>query len=341
MMQIVRELDEGLWRDFVDNHPQGNIFHSPELYQVFQSTKMHNPELWAATGQAGNVLALFLPVQISMANHLPRSLTTRAVAYGSVLADCSPAGDAALAFLLDAYNRSVDRSVLFTELRNISDLGEKQGLLRESHFLYEDHLNYLIPLDRPPDEVFQNIGKRTRNHLRRELRKGVVTIEEISRKDQLPLSYNLLRQTYINAKVPLSDPSLFEAAFNILHPQGNIKFLLAKMEGEYVATAIHLLYKHTIYGWYGGLNRDYNYSYANELLTWHILNWGAQNGFRLFDFGGAGKPNQIYGVRDFKAKFGGTLVNFGRNICTHQPLRFKISQVGYQLLQKFFLIEVF
>jgi len=28
---------------------------------------------------------------------------------------------------------------------------------------------------------------------------------------------------------------------------------------------------------------------------------------------GAGKPSEKYGVRDFKAKFGGNLVNFGRN----------------------------
>lgn len=40
-------------------------------------------------------------------------------------------------------------------------------------------------------------------------------------------------------------------------------------------------------------------------------------------------------MRDFKAKFGGDLVNFGRNICVHAPLRLKFSVTGYQLVRRF------
>ena len=71
------------------------------------------------------------------------------------------------------------------------------------------------------------------------------------------------------------------------------------------------------------------------MLTWGILEWGAKNGYSLYDFGGAGKPDEKYGVRDFKAKFGGELVNFGRNICVHSPRLLKISKLGYQLLRRF------
>jgi dTDP-D-glucose 4,6-dehydratase len=74
---------------------------------------------------------------------------------------------------------------------------------------------------------------------------------------------------------------------------------------------------------------------ANELLKWHILHWGAENGYRVYDFGGAGKPDEPYGVRDFKAKFGGELVNFGRNICIHAPTRLKLSQAGYRLFRQY------
>ena len=37
---------------------------------------------------------------------------------------------------------------------------------------------------------------------------------------------------------------------------------------------------------------------------WHTLDWGAEDGYSLNNFGGAGKPDEEYGVRDFKAKFG-------------------------------------
>ena len=68
---------------------------------------------------------------------------------------------------------------------------------------------------------------------------------------------------------------------------------------------------------------------------WHILEWGANHAYKIYDFGGAGKPDEEYGVRDFKAKFGGTLVNYGRNKCIHSPLAMKFSEYGYSLLRKF------
>lgn len=35
-------------------------------------------------------------------------------------------------------------------------------------------------------------------------------------------------------------------------------------------------------------------------------------GCTTFDFMGAGKPNKPYGVREFKKRFGGELVEYGR-----------------------------
>ena len=135
--------------------------------------------------------------------------------------------------------------------------------------------------------------------------------------------------------MPLSDFSLFEATFRYLRPQGMAKFFMAQVNDTYIGTSIVLLYKDIIYGWYAGACRDYSAYKAGDLLNWHVLEWGAAHGFNCFDFGGAGKPDEDYGPRKFKAKFGGTLVNFGRNICVHQPVALKLSKVGYQLTRRF------
>ena len=71
-----------------------------------------------------------------------------------------------------------------------------------------------------------------------------------------------------------------------------------------------------------------------ELLTWHVFAWSARNGYRLYDFGGAGKPDEEYGVRDFKAKFGGELVSYGRNVCVHAPVLLQASRLGYSLARR-------
>jgi len=81
--------------------------------------------------------------------------------------------------------------------------------------------------------------------------------------------------------------------------------------------------------------REFSAYRTNDLLVWHALEFGSQNRFRIFDFGGGGKPDEEYGVRDFKAKFGGTLVNYGRHMKIHSPLRLKLSREGYQLMRRF------
>ena len=54
-MKIVRQLDENKWRGFVDAHPNGNIFHTPEMYHVFAGVKGYKPDLWAVVDDADQI----------------------------------------------------------------------------------------------------------------------------------------------------------------------------------------------------------------------------------------------------------------------------------------------
>lgn len=332
-MRVVQALGGASWRRFIEEHPASSIFHTPEMFQVFARTKRHRPTFWAVTDDDACLLALLLPVQITLLDRLPR-LTTRAVAYGSVLHAPGPRGQKALALLLRTYTREVNGSSLFTELRNLSDLKAVQSILRELGFEYEDHLNYIIDLKHSPEALLQNIGSRTRKHIRCGLRRSYVVVEEVRDREQVRICYDLLHQTYRKARVPLADRSLFEAAFDLLYPRGMVKFWLARVGNTYVGTSVELLYKDVMYGWYGGVDRAYARYTPGELLIWHILKWGAENGYKLYDFGGAGKPSDEYGVRDFKAKFGGELVCFSRNTCIHAPLMLWLSRQGYRLLRR-------
>jgi serine/alanine adding enzyme len=276
------------------------------------------------------VLALLAPVEVTVFGGLLCRLTTRAVAYGSVLYDPAPAGQEALKALLSAYVRTVKRRPVYTELRNLSDLSQGQSVLRNCGFAYTDHLNYLVDLARSPEAIMQSIGRRTRKQIRHALRQGQVTIGLIKTREELASWYAVLQQTYRRARVPLAERSLFEVAFDVLHPRGMIEFRSARVGNAVAAVSVELLYRDVIYGWYGGTDRSYGYLYPNEVLTWRILESGAQRGYKVYDFGGAGQPGEVYGVRDFKAKFGGDIVGFGRNICVHSPFLFRLSTLGYR-----------
>ena len=332
-MEIVQQLDESAWRDFVADQPSGNVFHTPEMFQVFARAKGYRPSLWAVV-DGSRPLALLLPVHVTLMDGLLRRFTTRAIAYGSVLCAPGPEGRDALTMLLRAYQAKARGTALFTELRNLSDLSHLQPVFKENGLTYEDHLNYLIDLNRPSEAVLQDIGPRTRKKIRRAIKQGDVIIEEVNRREQVLQCYELLQETYAAARVPLADWSLFEAAFDILYPRNMVKFLLARVGDQYAAGSVELVYKDVIYGWYGGMDRAYSEHVPNELLLWHIFQWGAANGYKLYDFGGAGRPDEAYGVRDFKAKFGGQLVCYGRNTYVHSPALVRLSQWIYPLYRQ-------
>jgi serine/alanine adding enzyme len=333
-LSIVRSIDEQAWRNFVERHPQGNIFHTPEMYRVFERARGYQPLMRAIMDADGELLSLLPLVLVTLKDGPLRRLTTRAIAYGGCLSLPGRQGEEALATQLDEHNREAGRTALFTELRNLADTTALQPVLQRSGFIYEEHLNYLINLDCSPEQVLQNIGSRTRKHIRQALRKGTIAIEEVTDHRQITDWYQVIQKTYTNARVPLSDPALFEAAFEILQPLGMVKFWLARIGTTCVAASVELLYKDAIYGWYGGLDRAYANESPGELLMWRILQWGSENGYRTYDFGGAGKPGEVYGVRDFKAKFGGKLVCFGRNIKVHSPNLLRWSERGYAVYRR-------
>lgn len=330
-IEIVNSVNEDAWRFFVDQHPCGNIFHTPEMFRVFEQAIGHRPLLWAALDQYGEILAMLHPVQISLANGVLRRLTTRAVVYGGVLCTPRSANQDVLNVLLQAYCQDAAQESLFTEIRNLSDLSIIQPLLSQCEFYYEDHLNYLIRLNGSTGEILQKIGSRTRKNIRRAMHRGTVIAEDFCDPDLLPTWYELLQKSYSAARVPLADISLFEAAFQILQPRGMAQFWLAHTDSAYVAASLELLYKDIIYGWYSGVDRDYSREFPGELLMWRVLERGCMNGYKVYDFGGAGRPDEEYGVRDFKAKFGGDLVCFGRNKKVHSPNLLRWSEKGYSV----------
>ncbi|MBI5030559.1 MAG: GNAT family N-acetyltransferase [Chloroflexi bacterium] len=337
-MKIVRELDPDRWKTFVDENSCGNIYHTPEMFEVFSRTKGHTPELWAAVDDAGDILALLPIVKLNLLDGPMRRLTTRAVSYGSVLCVPDARGQVALRFLLETYNKQEGSRALFTELRHISDLNSLRPTLAECGYEYEDHLNFLIDLTEPQDVIWKKIAKSAQQRIRTSRNKGT-QIEVITERENLDIAYRFLEDVYERVQIPLADKSLFQAAFDVLAPKGMIQMLLARAGEQYAATALLLTYHGRIIYWYIGADRALSAYSPSEFLVWHALQWGNANGYQSFDFGGGGKPDQKYGPRDFKSKFGGVEVNYGRHICVHSPLRLKLSEAGYQLYRRSNLIK--
>ena len=165
------------------------------MFTVFGRSAGHRPDLWAVIDDAG-VHALFTPVHITLGGAVSRSFTTRSVAYGSVLASETASSTDAVRLLMQQYAARMRRRSLFTELRNLHELNGLSTPLEQCEYAYEDHLNYLIDLDRPRETILGSISSSTRKKIRRGLRSEHVKVSELTERAELTEWYELLRQTY-------------------------------------------------------------------------------------------------------------------------------------------------
>lgn len=333
-LSVTRDLDPGLWREFLHNNPQASIFHTPEMFEVFARARGHEPGLWVALAPDGCPAALFAPVQIALLGGPAGSLVSRAVAFGGVACIGGAMGSAALDSVLCAYEQARSASVLFTELRNAAPTGILQPTLEAHGYQHEGHLNFLIDLAQSETALWGNIRSSARRNVRKAETMDVV-VDEVTEPDSLGPVYDVLRVVYKRLQVPLPDISLFVSALEVLHPAGMMRVFVARVDDKPIGALTLLIHQGVMTYWYTGTLREFSAHRPADLLVWHALKLGAASGCRVFDFGGGGRPDEEYGVRDFKAKFGGELVDLGRNTCIHAPRRFRLSQTGYQIMRRF------
>ena len=90
-----------------------------------------------------------------------------------------------------------------------------------------------------------------------------------------------------------------------------------------------------VYEWFVcGEDGVYSHVYPSSYATYAGIKYAAEHGCARFDMMGAGKPDEAYGVRDFKAKFGGAEVEHGRFLCVTKPLLYRIGKLGVAILKR-------
>jgi lipid II:glycine glycyltransferase (peptidoglycan interpeptide bridge formation enzyme) len=320
------------WDEFVGQHPKGSVFHSSHMVRVFDSAKGHTVLPLAAVTDSGEILALLVATRVKTLPNMFGAVSSRSIWYAEPLCyDTSESIDS-LCELIAEHDRIFRRRVLFTEVRPLQSSGPERIALERCCYEYLDYLNYVVDTTRPKDELW----KRMRDSARRSIRKceqRSFQIRHVNTADGVEAIYDLLRLTYGRAEVPLASRSLFDAALKILQPQGMIE-LIALYEGEKpLAVSVLLPFNKQVFGWYGGSVRIQGVSPV-DYLTWHEIAWSCDHGFERYDFGGAGWPNQPYGVRDFKAKFGGELVCYGRYRKVYSVWKMALAERAYQFGRK-------
>lgn len=325
-MKVLNSLDEKTWRRFLKETTFANVFQTPEMHQVFSSTKNYEPILVAADDD-GDIKDLILASLIKEGTGLKGSMSSRAIVTGGPLAR-----DGDLRFLLAEFDEITRGKALYSQFRNLRDPTTYRHTFQEAGYVFEEHLNYTHDLTKSLKEIKAGFSDGRKKGIKKAESLGLEV--SVGEKSDLDDFYEMVSRTYKEVGVPLADKSLFEAALRILSPRKMILFVLCTLNREILAGRMVLAYNGMLHDWYAGSLPAAKSHNSNELLVWHTMRWGHENGFRLFDFGGAGRPGEHYGPGEFKRRFGGNLTNFGRFQKIYHPIKHMIGRKGYELLRR-------
>lgn len=319
------------WSDYVRNHPNGNVFQTPEMYEVYLRTPNYNPIFISVFNKTGNIEALLLALIQKERLGIIGTMTARSIILGGPLVSNNDIE--VFKLLIAKYNTIVKRKAVYSQFRNQWDFENFKNAFSNEGFAFKEHLNILIDLKKSKEALWKDVHTKRRNEIRRATKEGTTFAVKETLHD-LKQCYSILKTVYHRAKLPFPKFEFFKNIFLQSNENFGLKQFCAEYDNKIIGCMIVMVFNEVIYDYYAGAYSEYYKKYPNDLVTWEVINWGIENEYSRFDFGGAGKPNVPYGVREYKKKFGGVFVNYGRYEKIHKPLLFLLGKNGLIIWKK-------
>lgn len=322
------------WNEFVQNHKQNTVFQFPVMYDFYQKVDGYDPFLFYTKSATGNLSAILLAVTIREKGFLKGFFSKRAVIYGGPIIRNDKKHNKNLDYLLKKLVKVLAPKTVFIQFRNFFQWDEKaKEIFAHNGFIYKDRLNLLV--DTSSKSVFEKgLSKSRSRQIRKGLESNVEIVDPQSEKDILELYHNLKILYKEKIKKPLPDLSFFKVFYemSLNRKQGIIK--LVKKDKKIIGGIVcPVTQDKCIYEWYVfGLDKEFKKSYPSVLATWAPIDYAIENKIPCFDFMGMGLPGVKYGVRDFKLRFGGNTVNYGR-FSRRNKLLYPVVEMAYNILR--------
>lgn len=326
-------IDFNAWDEFVKNCADGTVFQSSETYQLFQSSKKFEP-VPILVSENKDIRGVLLAVIIKEYVGKLGFFTSRTVIYGGPIIDAPEEEyDLVLDLLLKELTRKVKNRSIFIQFRNFSDMEKRKETFRKNGYYFLERLNYLV--DTSDEQIIKkNVSKSKLRQVKKGLASGAKIISP-QNEGQVKEFYQILYRLYkFKVKKPLPDYSFFKSFYKQTEESQLGIIRLIEYENKIIGGIVSPISQDkVIYEWYiCGLDQDYKNLYPSVLATWAAIDYAQKNNIQCFDFMGVGTPDKDYGVREFKAKFGGEMVNYGRFGRINNEFLYAITEVGYNIL---------
>ncbi len=318
-------IDRKQWVALVNRSPVASIFQTPDIFDFFIENELYDIKILGVEEDCV-LKGLVVCVIQSEGKRLKKLLTTRAIINGGPLLDDSISDDA-LKLLLCSVLSELKKQCIYIETRNLNDYSRWRKTFEACGFEYQPHYNFHI--DTSEIEIEKGFDKSRRKRIRRALENGAVINSDNA---CLPSFYGILSDLYRNKiHKPLPPYEMFESLLKC--PFAKYFYVLSPQRKVIGGQLILLLGNRVVYAWYCcGLDQEYRELHPSIMANYAAIRFASDQGFGRYDMMGAGEPGDHYGVRDFKAQFGGTLVEHGRFRRINNAIVYNLGRLAISVL---------
>ena len=322
-------INQAAWRELVAVSGTGTWFQSPEAYAFYDSLcDMLAPFVYAV-GRDERLACVCVGYITYSPMPLARYMTRRAIIIGG-LCIADDATDNEVHELLRAVRAGLQSRAIYIEMRNFNDYSRWRQVFEAAGFDYRRHLDFLVDC-RSEETLWQRLSDNRKRQVRKAQTSGVV-VREAQTESEIEAWYEVLAELYRRkVKTPLFPLAFFMRAYK----QHTATFLLVRFGERIIGGSMLVRDGKRVYEWYEcGLNAQNKEQYPSVTATYAGMQLAHENGCKTYDMMGAGEPGVPYGVRDFKAEFGGKQVEYGRYLCVCNRLLYRLGTLGVRLLKR-------
>ncbi len=319
--QNISEINAEQWQLLIEAAPTASFFQTKECYDFYASTSFMEPFVYGVS-EAEHLVGVICGYIIAEGGELKQFFSRRAIVPGGALLSGNIKKETLERFL-SFVGKQLKHRVIYLEMRNYNDFSLYKTAFAAARFRYQSHLNIHVDTSNRT-KTTNKISESKKRQFKLSMNRGV-SFEQTDCEYEIVALYDCLRKTY---EQKIKKP-LFPVEFFLkLNKLSSSAFFVVKNENRVVGGLVTVFLKNKcLYEWFvcGEESAELKI-YPSVVATMGGINYALENNIKRFDFMGAGRPDKSYGVREFKSKFGGDLVEHGRFLYICKPFLYNIGK---------------
>lgn len=284
------------WSPLLEEQVKNIFYYDPRWFELLRTLYGYRILPLTTTNAQGQVTG-FLPLSLVSSPLTGRRLVSLPFSdHCPILATDEASANA----LLDqALHLAQHMHVKYLELRS----GVNDALAQRTDLTLNNlYVNWALPLSDDAQKVWKGLRKPVQRQIKKSQELGV-QIRTAQRGEDMARYHQLHVQTRTKKHgMPAQSKHYFFQLWDTFAATGTVQLLLAEYEGKTIAGILLLASGTTLHYAYGASDERYLNLAPNNLLFWHAIIWGCNQGYTRFDLGRTAAHNE--GLMEFKRRWG-------------------------------------